>query len=43
MIMNVRRYLWSKWVFAQVPGGTAVQKLSPKIRSLLDFGLMQAA
>ncbi len=43
MIMNVRQYLWIKWVFAQVPGGTAVQKLPPKIRSLLDFGLLQAA
>jgi hypothetical protein len=43
MIMTVRHYLWIKWVFAQVPGGAAVQKLPPRIRSLLDFGLLQAA
>ena len=43
MIISVRRHLWLEWVFAQVPGGGAVQKLSRPIRQLLDFGLAQAA
>ncbi len=43
MIISVRRYLWVEWVFAQVPGGGAVQKLPRPIRKLLDFGLAQAA
>ena len=42
MICSVRRYLWMEWVFAQVPGGDAVQKLSHPIRAVLDFGLAQA-
>lgn len=42
MICSVRSYLWMEWVFAQVPGGAAVQKLSHPIRALLDFGLAQA-
>jgi len=43
MIISVRHHLWGEWVFAQVPGGSAIQKLSPTIRKLLDFGLTQAA
>ncbi len=43
MIISVRHYLWIEWVFAQVPGGGAIQKLPPPIRKLLDFGLTQAA
>jgi hypothetical protein len=43
MIISVRHYLWVEWVFAQVPGGGAIQKLPPPIRKLLDFGLTQAA
>ncbi|TWT87877.1 hypothetical protein Pla100_58260 [Neorhodopirellula pilleata] len=43
MIISVRHHLWMEWVFAQVPGGGAVQKLPPPIRKLLDFGLTQAA
>lgn len=43
MIASVRRYLWQEWIFAQVPGGGAVQKLPVRIRKLLHFGLTQAA
>lgn len=43
MIISVRHHLWVEWIFTQVPGGQAVQKLSPPIRKLLDFGLTQAA
>ena len=43
MIISVRHYLWMNWVFEQVPGGAAVQKLPRPIRKLLDFGLTQAA
>jgi hypothetical protein len=43
MIISVRRHLWLEWVFAQVPGGGAVQKLPRPIRRLLDYGLTQAA
>lgn len=43
MIISVRHHLWLEWIFAQVPGGQAVQKLPPPIRKLLDFGLTQAA
>jgi hypothetical protein len=43
MIISVRQYLSVRWVFAQVPGGGAVQKLPPPIRKLIDFGLTQAA
>jgi hypothetical protein len=43
MIISVQHYLWCEWVFAQVPGGGAVQKLPTQIRKLLDFGLTQAA
>lgn len=43
MIISVRHHLWLEWVFTQVPGGAAVQKLPPRIRKLLDFGLTQAA
>ena len=43
MIASVRHYLWIEWVFPQVPGGSAVQKLSAPVRRVLDFGLIQAA
>lgn len=43
MIISVRHHLWCEWVFAQVPGGEAVQKLAKPIRKLLSFGLTQAA
>jgi len=43
LIISVRHHLWMEWVFAQVPGGGAVQKLPPSIRKLLDFRLTQAA
>jgi hypothetical protein len=43
MMCSVRRYLWMEWVFAQVAGGAAVQKLPHPIRAVLDFGLAQAA
>ncbi len=42
MIENVRRHLWMEWIFAQVPSGEAVQKLSKPTRAALDFGLAQA-
>lgn len=41
MIGSVRRYMWMEWIFTQVPGGSAVQKLSNPIRAVLDFGLAQ--
>ena len=43
MIISVRQYLWVQWVFTQVPGGGAIQKLPPPVRKLIDFGLTQAA
>lgn len=43
MIISVRQYLWHEWVFAQIPDGGIVQKLSHQLRKLLDFGLTQAA
>jgi len=43
MIISVRHHLSIEWVFAQVPGGGAVQKLPPPIRKLVNFGLTQAA
>lgn len=43
MIVSVRHYLWTAWIFAQVPGGQAVQKLPAPIRAVLDYGLAQAA
>ena len=43
MIVSVRHYLWSSWIFTQVPGGAAVQKLPKPIRTVLDYGLAQAA
>ena len=43
MMISVRLHLWCEWVFTQVPGGRAVQKLPRPIRKLLDFGLAQAA
>jgi len=43
MIISVRHHLWGELVFAQVPGGGAIQKLPPTIRKLLYFGLTQAA
>lgn len=42
-LCSARRYFWMEWVFAQVPGGAAVQKLPEPIRAVLDFGLAQAA
>jgi hypothetical protein len=42
MIATVRRYLWMEWIFTQVPGGEAVQKLPKPVRNLLDLGLVQA-
>jgi hypothetical protein len=43
VIISARQYLWVRWVFAQVPGGGAVQKLPPPTRKLIDFGLTQTA
>lgn len=43
MMVSVRRYLWMEWIFAQVPGGQAVQKLPTTARKLIDLGLTQAA
>ena len=43
MIISVRCYLWMQWVFEQVPGGTAVQKLTRQTKKLIEFGLLQAA
>jgi hypothetical protein len=43
MMVTVRRYFWMEWIFAQVPGGEAVQKLSKPVRIILDYGLAQAA
>jgi len=43
MMSSVRRYLWMEWVFAKVPGGHVIQKLSKPLRILLDLGLAQAA
>lgn len=42
MIGSVRRHLWAEWVFAQVPGGTAVQELPKPVRAVLHLGLAQA-
>ena len=42
MMGSVRRYLWTEWIFAQVPGGHVVQKLPKPMRAVLDFGLAQA-
>ena len=42
MIGSVRSYLWMEWIFARIPGGRAVQKLSNPIRAVLNFGLAQA-
>lgn len=43
MIIHVRRYLWTEWVFANVPGGEGVKKLSLPTRKLIEYGLCQAA
>lgn len=43
MIISVRHHLWLEWVFEQTPGGATVRKLPGPIRTLLDFGLTQAA
>lgn len=43
MIISVRHHLWIEWVFKQVPGSGAVQKLPRPIRKLIDYGLTQAA
>ena len=43
MHASVRRYLWMEWVFAQVPGGEDVRKLSPAVQKLIDYGLTQTA
>lgn len=43
MIIHVRRYLWAEWVFAHVPGGEGVKKLSLSTRKLIEYGLCQAA
>ena len=43
MIVSVRSYLWMEWIFAQVPGGRAVQKLPAITRKLIGLGLTQAA
>ncbi len=43
MMASVRRYLWSEWVFAQVPGARAVLKLPATARAVIQYGLAQAA
>jgi hypothetical protein len=43
MISSVRRYLWMEWIFARVPRGEAVQKLSRPLYMLVDFALIQVA
>lgn len=43
MMISVRHHLWCQWVFEQTPGGGAVRKLPATVRTLLDFGLTQAA
>jgi len=43
MTTSVRHHSWCEWVFAQVPGGGAMQKPPAQIRKWLDFGLSQAA
>jgi hypothetical protein len=43
MIISGRRYLWMEWVFEQVPGRRAVLKLPRPARTLIDFGITQAA
>lgn len=43
MMISVRHHLWCQWVFKQTPGGDAVRKLPAAVRTLLDFGLTQAA
>ena len=43
MIISVRLNLWVEWIFERTPGGAAVRKLSAPARTLLDFGLTQAA
>jgi len=43
MMISVRRYLWMEWVFAQVPGGQAVLKLPIAARTLIAYGITQAA
>ena len=43
MMISVRHHLWAEWVFEHVPGGQLVQKLTPHVRKVLDFGLANAA
>ena len=43
MIISVRHHLWLEWIFEQTPGGATVRKLPGPMRTLLDFGLTQAA
>ena len=43
MMVSVRRHLWAEWVFEQVPGGRAVQKLPANAREIINYGLAQAA
>jgi hypothetical protein len=43
MMISVRHHLWCQWVFEHTPGGGAVRKLPATVRTLLDFGLTQAA
>jgi len=43
MIISVRHHLWLEWIFEQTPGGATIRKLPGQIRTLLDFGLTQAA
>ena len=43
MMISVRHHLWCQWVFEHTPGGGAVRKLPAAVRTLLDFGLTQAA
>lgn len=43
MMASVRRYLWTEWVFAQVPGASAVLKLPNTVRTVIQYGIAQAA
>lgn len=43
MIISVRHHLWIEWIFEHTPGGEAIRKLPAPVRTLIDFGLTQAA
>jgi hypothetical protein len=43
MIISGGHHLWMQWIFEHTPGDTAVRKLPAPTRTLVDFGVTQAA